>query len=381
MKTKTTLFAIATAMLASGAAQAQSTVTLYGVIDIGLDYTNNSGGSKLFHMQDGTQDGLYGSRWGLMGSEDLGGGLKAIFKLENGFNLNNGTLAQGGREFGRQAYVGLSTDRLGTVTVGRQYDSVVDYFQPVTLVGTWGGVSWHASDIDNSANSFRVNNTVKYASPSIGGLTFGGVIGMTNSTGPGTSTIGMYSVGAGYALGNLNLAAAFLYAKDPETLLGGAFLPNTQGAAIGAAGPWSYVGAPANEKIIGAGGTYKLGDATLGLNYSNTIFNDANGTTASVKFVNYEAWAGYAVTPSATVALGYEFTDGSIGYSSARPKYHQINLNGDYKLSKRTEVYASVGYQIAAGAGEPADIYDGVTGTASTSNHQVAARVGFVTRF
>ena len=61
--------------------------------------------------------------------------------------------------------------------------------------------------------------------------------------------------------------------------------------------------------------------------------------------------------------------------------YHQINLNGDYHLSKRTEVYASVGYQIAAGASQPADIYDGVTGTASTSNHQIAARVGFATRF
>ncbi len=69
---------------------------------------------------------LQGSRWGLRGTEDLGGGLKAIFVLENGFNVFNGTLGQGGDELGRQAYVGLPTTQFGTVTLGRQYDSVVD---------------------------------------------------------------------------------------------------------------------------------------------------------------------------------------------------------------------------------------------------------------
>ena len=67
-----------------------------------------------------------GLRLGI-GKEDLGGGLKAIFVLENGFNVFNGTLGQGGDMFGRQAYVGLSTAQYGTVTLGRQYDSVVDF--------------------------------------------------------------------------------------------------------------------------------------------------------------------------------------------------------------------------------------------------------------
>ncbi|WP_414693471.1 porin, partial [Paraburkholderia madseniana] len=103
MNYKRKLIVVAAAVVASGAAHAQSSsVTLYGVIDVGLDFTNNSGGKQLFKMQDGTYDGMYGSRWGLKGEEDLGGGLKAVFKLENGFNLNNGTLGQGGREFGRE---------------------------------------------------------------------------------------------------------------------------------------------------------------------------------------------------------------------------------------------------------------------------------------
>jgi predicted porin len=64
---------------------------------------------------------------GLRGTEDLGGGVRTVFVLKNGFELNNGRLAQGGAEFGRQAFVGFETDRLGTITLGRQYDSVVDY--------------------------------------------------------------------------------------------------------------------------------------------------------------------------------------------------------------------------------------------------------------
>ena len=98
--------AIAFAVLGTcaGAAAAQSSVTLYGVIDQGINYTNNSGGNSLVEMASGH---VQGSRFGLRGSEDLGGGTKAIFQLENGFSADTGRLGQGGRMFGRQAYVGL----------------------------------------------------------------------------------------------------------------------------------------------------------------------------------------------------------------------------------------------------------------------------------
>jgi len=86
-------------------AHAQSSVTLYGLIDAGITYTNNQRGHSNWQETSGS---VNGSRWGLRGAEDLGGGLKAIFTLENGFNINNGTLGQQSRMFGRQAYVGLS---------------------------------------------------------------------------------------------------------------------------------------------------------------------------------------------------------------------------------------------------------------------------------
>ena len=101
--------------------RAQSRVTLYGLIDEGIVFQSNtggaSGGKKIF--LDSTS-GLTGSRWGMKGDEDLGGGLHTIFTLESGINLNNGAFAQGGTAFGRQIFVGLNSDQLGSLTFGRQ---------------------------------------------------------------------------------------------------------------------------------------------------------------------------------------------------------------------------------------------------------------------
>ena len=143
------------------AAHAQSSVTLYGLIDAGITYTNNQGWPAHGRNAAARSTAAAGD---LRGTEDLGGGLKAIFVLENGFNIANGTLGQNGREFGRQAFVGLSHDQFGAVTLGRQYDSVVDYIGPLSLTGTqFGGTQFaHPFDNDNLNNSFRINNAVKY---------------------------------------------------------------------------------------------------------------------------------------------------------------------------------------------------------------------------
>src|SRR6266702_1443685 len=105
------LFTTSTVLLSISSAYSQGSVTLYGLVDAGFLYSNNVGGQKLYAMSSGN---LQGSRWGLKGTEDLGGGMKAIFVLENGFNVMTGALGQGGNEFGRQAYVGVSVERYGT---------------------------------------------------------------------------------------------------------------------------------------------------------------------------------------------------------------------------------------------------------------------------
>src|ERR1700754_949010 len=103
--------------LASGYASAQSSVTLFGQIDEAIAYINNAGGSASYRMRSGA---WIGSQWGLIGTEDLGGGYRTFFRLENGFDVNTGKLGQGGREFGRQSFVGFGSP-YGTLTFGRQY--------------------------------------------------------------------------------------------------------------------------------------------------------------------------------------------------------------------------------------------------------------------
>jgi len=193
---KKTLIVAAVAASFATAANAQSSVTLYGLIDAGFTYVSNEaapntakGSAAAFRLSSGN---INGSRWGLRGTEDLGGGMKAIFTLESGFSMGDGSAGQGpaktvanpnpsGREFGRQAFAGISTAQFGTVTLGRQYDSVVDYLAPMTATGGWGGTYFaHPFDNDNADNSFRVNNSVKYQSANYSGFTFGGLYGFSN---------------------------------------------------------------------------------------------------------------------------------------------------------------------------------------------------------
>ncbi|WP_255246815.1 porin, partial [Paraburkholderia fungorum] len=90
---------------AVSAAHAQSSVTLYGILDTGIDFASNVNGNHLYQMASGVSAG---SRWGLRGKEDLGGGLAAVFDLESGFNSTNGSLGSG-LAFSRNAYVGLAS--------------------------------------------------------------------------------------------------------------------------------------------------------------------------------------------------------------------------------------------------------------------------------
>ncbi len=114
--------------IVANAAYAQSSVTLYGLLDAGVNYISNDRGKANWTQTDGV---LNGNRWGLKGVEDLGGGMKAVFQLENGFD-GSGNLKQGGRLFGRQAFVGLSSDTYGMITMGRQVDLTVEYVNPLS---------------------------------------------------------------------------------------------------------------------------------------------------------------------------------------------------------------------------------------------------------
>jgi GBP family porin len=375
---KKTLMVAALSGVFATAAHAQSSVTLYGLIDAGITYTNNQHGHSNWQETSGS---VNGSRWGLRGAEDLGGGLKAIFTLENGFGINNGTLKQGGREFGRQAFVGLASNQFGTVTLGRQYDSVVDYVAPLSLTGSqYGGTQFaHPFDNDNLNNSFRNNNAVKYQSVNYGGFKFGGMYGFSNAAGAFANNRS-YSAGASYNWGGLNVAAAYMQLNN-----GGS--SNTGGAVSD-----DFTFAASRQQTWGAGVSYAFGPATAGLVYTQTNLRQlvgigaaAGGTAAatphsgdSAHFQNFEVNGRYALTPALSLAASYTYTRASL--EARNPNFNQFNLQTAYALSKRTDVYVQGEYQhVSEGSGVNANI-NGL-GASSSNNNQVAVTAGLRHRF
>jgi GBP family porin len=378
-KMKKTLMVAALSGVFATAAHAQSSVTLYGLIDAGITYTNNQHGHAAWQETSGS---INGSRWGLRGAEDLGGGLKAIFTLENGFGINNGTFKQGGREFGRQAFVGLASDQFGAVTLGRQYDSMVDFVGPLALTGTqYGGTQFaHPFDNDNLNNSFRVSNSIKYTSTNYAGFKFGGLYGFSNQAG-GFSNNRAYSAGGSYSWNGLNVGAAFLQLNNAGT-----------GNAGGAVSDDFTFGAK-RQQTWGAGANYTFGPATAGIVYTQTNLTGlnsissaasgfSNGITGfggnSAHFQNFEGNVRYALTPALSLAGAYTYTRASLGGVHAH--WNQVNLQTDYALSKRTDVYLQGVYQtVNEGSGLSANI-NGL-GAASSTNNQVAVTAGLRHRF
>jgi predicted porin len=288
----------------------------------------------------------------LKGTEDLGGGLKAIFQLENGFDVNSGKLGQGGRMFGRQAFVGLTGDQWGTVTLGRQYDPLVDLVQPLTADNYFGSTFTTPGDVDNNDNSSRTNNAIKYTSPVWGGFQFEGMYalgGVAGATGSGQT----WSGAATYATGPFSIAAGYFRADNGNTLAS-----RTAAGSVGWNGSTSdgtfdnqVNGAYAAAKSIGIASValqYVAGPFTANLRYSNAQYKpDANSGFGSTEKYNIGgAYLGYQATPAMLVGVGYIYTKAS-GDSSAT--YHQVSLGGDYNLSKRTDIYLVGAYQHASG--------------------------------
>ena len=145
----------------SGVSYAQSSVTLYGIIDTGVEYVTNVGAQKSSSVHMPSLTASLPSLWGLRGKEDLGGGLSAVFVLESGFAPAQGTLNQGGRLFGRQAYVGLA-GRWGTLTLGRQYSQI---FWAVLTGDTLAPNIFAAADLDPYLTQPRVDNSIEPGSP------------------------------------------------------------------------------------------------------------------------------------------------------------------------------------------------------------------------
>jgi len=354
------------AVSGSVACHAQRAVTLYGIVDEGVTYTSNQNGHSAYQMQSGVASA---SRWGLRGAEDIGGGAKAIFVLENGFDPSTGSLGNNGRLFGRQAYVGLSS-HYGTLTMGRQYDEVVDMLARIDASLQWGIYFAHAGDVDNTSGSIRINNSMKYTTPTLYGITFAGLYGFGGQPGQFT-TQSTSSAGVSYTCGPLYVAAAYLYMKNPLA------------AAFDSLAPKNiiyspYVPSATSWRVIGTGASYAVGPVTTGFEFTTTRFANGFGG-ADVSFDNYEANVGWFMRPDIQLGSVFDYTRGKLYASGAAPNYRAVDLNADYLLSKRTDVYVSGVYMKAGGSAKQAAIT--YVPAASSKPTQIVVRVAVRHRF
>lgn len=396
---KTTAALIALSAFA-GAAQAQSSVTLYGIADAGILYNNNVKGHSQVALSSANS-----SRFGLRGAEDLGGGLSAIFTLENGYTIANGGLSQGGLLFGRKAFVGLSSNQYGTVTAGRQYSVSNDTTSQFASGADWAasGLSFgtRAADVDNVDTSNRIQNSIKYTSPTIGGVTVGLLYSLGGQAGD-FSRNQVWDAAVGYANGPLKLGVGYMFTKDPYYATfgnqGNSSSPSTavtssanNNMASRIFGGYASAG---SQGILTAGGSYAFGPATIGVLYSNTTFNNLGSVDAIGSYgTNYaggtavfnsgELNVKYQLTPALMLAAAYIYTHngGAGGLGSAH--YNQANLGAVYSLSKRTSLYATGFFESASGTdstGERA-VANFTGSTYSSTDRAVAAIVGITHKF
>lgn len=366
-------------------AYAQSSVTLYGLVDEGLNFTSNSGGHRAYQLVSGSTNG---SRWGLRGLEDLGGGLSAVFRLENGFNLDSGALNQGGRLFGRVASVGIASRGFGTVSMGRQYDPTIDLWSPLTATGSWAGdIANHPYDNDNSDYNYRIQNSIKYTSPLIAGFTFEGLYGFSNEAGRFADNR-TYSFAASYASGPILAAVGYLRANDAGSA-------NSNGS-IGS----DSVFVASHQQDIDAGIAYRFLKGQVGFSYSRVDAYDPTALTGfapdvtqpqgsnwkSWKFDNFELNGRYFVQPNMWIGAAYTFTRGHLDSTAGNfsPKWHQIALMLDYDLSKRTSVYVQGTYQhlVSAHTGTAFDWAQTTPAAGrSSSENQTVLRIAMMHKF
>lgn len=341
---------IAIPAVCATAAHAQSKMEIYGLLSGGIGYLSNQGGPHNLEALSGTNQN---PRIGFRGQEDLGGGSKALFNLENGFNLMTGGMSQNGRLFGRLAFVGLTNNDLGTLTLGRQYEAVKDYLGPVVIASN--GV--HIGDNDNGYNNLRVQNSVKYISPTFANFNVTAVYGFGEAAGD-ISTNRVMSIGSGYKNGPFKWAVAYTQmdtpnsAKSPDGAMANDYASSL--LIFNHSAVHSTIGVE-KQRIAGTGGFYTVGDTDFGALYTNVNYHYLDNTALTLQ--NFDINLTHHLTGALNLAASYFYTTGKYDTINTNPKWHQINLQADYFLSKRTDVAITYSYQLAAGDAKNATIF------------------------
>ncbi|MGQ7932322.1 porin [Paraburkholderia sp. D1E] len=388
-------------LLTTVGAHAQSSVTLYGSVDAGLIYTTNQ---QVTHT-DGTTSGktnyqlgggnLMPSRWGIMGTEDLGGGTQAKFMLENNFFTGTGQFAQAGALFNRSAWVGLSNETFGSLTLGRQYDPFSDFLGQYASSNSWATLyGSHFGDVDNLNEAFNFNNSIKYLSPTWGGFSVGAQFSLGGVAGSFSQNKG-WSVGTNYSNGPLTLSLGYLELNNPlEAALGGAnYIGDFSCSNPDAA--YCNLQEAARVRVAGIGGSYAFSKVTVALSFTHTLLSNSqyfakagNTDGEDISFNIFELNTTYQPSPDFQLGFAYIFNQVKpSGMDSTRVQ--QINLGANYSLSKRTGLYVITIAQQSSGLGIGIDPINGgfknlaqiPNLTNSNSNKQLAVIAGIKQSF
>lgn len=309
----------ALALAASFPTFAQSSgpqVSLYGILDANVQVLD--GASKQTRVQSG---GLSGSRFGLRGSEDLGGGLKAFFTLESGINVDDGSYGQNAF-WGRQAFVGLGTP-YGTVSLGRQYGSLytlTNEFSQFSNVGTgastaviggFGGyepVRGGTASATGNGGPARINNSVKFESQNYGGFSAGALWGMGEVAGNtnGNRVADVYGRYTGHGVD-----AMLSVVDDKADALG----QNLRTVSAAAAYDW---------------GAYRFNAGVMQVNDRSNADRDGKGY-----------WLGASYRLGQHLFKG-QYVESKNDGALADGKTQAFGVGYQYDLSKRTALYSSV---------------------------------------
>ncbi|MBZ5794653.1 porin [Burkholderia contaminans] len=317
-----TLIAAAICLLGGGTAHAQSSVTLYGAADAGLLYTNKTlnrttgqnAGSQFALINGGTSP----SRFGLRGTEDLGGGLQAEFKLESGISLANGGLDNSnGNFFGRQAYVGLDSG-YGDVRLGLQFSPFMRSIEDLDPRGLSHFGSSLLPYVDSVVATGLFNaNSISYTSPNLYGLQGAVMLGLGGKAGD-------FQAGRSYS-------ANLTYNTGPFMITAGFYDSNAGGNnATPIPTTFGFEG-----RVIGV--RYKMGTVTAKASFTSL---KGEGLTGSIDNNIYGGGLDWLVTPQVDL-------NGGVWYTSdhADTTNHSIMgaVGANYILSHRTTLYAQVG--------------------------------------
>ncbi|OXI43980.1 porin [Burkholderia aenigmatica] len=298
-------------------AHAQSSVTLYGRIDAGIEYmsglTNGNGGSTSRWRAESGDWGT--SLWGVQGSEDLGGGNKATFHLEGGFNTMNGAMTGGTNQiFNRWATVGLANDRLGTLQLGQQLW--------ITNTGIWGfdpfgETSWSSASLLRGRNWPATSNAISYQSPNLYGLDVYGQYSLSNATnwnGNGTTKQGRQAgLQITYTNPYFQLRGIYDEIRDPAN------------------GKFDDVFNYSREYFAGA--NVFLGQFKVQAVYQASHANGGPAANGGIT-VAQEIWGGvtWQATPAAALIAAAYHVNANNGGGNATI----YSVGGSYNLSKRT---------------------------------------------